>query len=630
MILEYVKGLIFVVLFLILISMFGKSIIRSDNFSENLIIGFILYTALQFFGGFLCQQMRLPWLVYQLFMICLLTFIIYNLYQSKITIHCSQLFSHMREYWFLYTVALVLVFLALMNLDYIWNGNNTDDGYYLNKIAMAPYVSSYVDYNYATGFLAPSTIVRNLNTFEIEAAFFCQLLGMEAAIYAKVFLSFIHYVLLLNSIYWFYQMMDSGKMKNLLIYALIPVLFFGIYQEVMLENHMIVMVDAWQFNSAMWYGSTLVRTAGFFMLMTPLLKKEITMTERFFLLGITSCALISKSSQALPLIFLVCMSTLILYLISAFQKYNNVKLLAGIGVLIFGCVLVPLPTRLQTRAAGIQALIVENMHSLILIVSILVILIAFYFGNYKMRKWSIWILLIGGLIFIPRLNHLFLILSFYDFVANRMVTLYYFTIIMSASLYIFIGMSKYINKRLVYYILYFIVACICVNYPLKYIQSHHGLKFSVRILMEHDYLMPKATMELGEKLEIMKQNREEPLYVLSPMWFKNYNIPHSPATSLRYQAFDIYSIGACGRYPDIDEGLPFASYTEKDQLIFDMYNSGEDRNNDKLKSVLDRFPINCIIVTYEDAANSLGSLGYRIEEQVPLDDTFTYYILLKQ
>lgn len=142
--------------------------------------------------------------------------------------------------------------------------------------------------------------------------------------------------------------------------------------------------------------------------------------------------------------------------------------------------------------------------------------------------------------------------------------------------------------------------------------------------------MPKATMELGEKLEIMKQNREEPLYVLSPMWFKNYNIPHSPATSLRYQAFDIYSIGACGRYPDIDEGLPFASYTEKDQLIFDMYNSGEDRNNDKLKSVLDRFPINCIIVTYEDAANSLGSLGYRIEEQVPLDDTFTYYILLKQ
>ena len=95
---------------------------------------------------------------------------------------------------------MVLIFLALMNVDYLWNGNHTDDGYYLSKIRMAPYVSSYVDYNYATGFTAPGSIVRNLNTFEIEAAFYCQILGMEATIYAKVFLSAIHYMILYNVI----------------------------------------------------------------------------------------------------------------------------------------------------------------------------------------------------------------------------------------------------------------------------------------------------------------------------------------------------------------------------------------------------------------------------------------------
>lgn len=628
MIFEYVKGFIFVIVFISFMYVFGKSIHQSKNFSENFLIGYVCYTCLQFCIGFICQQFRLPWLLYQVFMIGLIIFIIYYVfYKKKIKIAYQNLLLHFQEYWLLYFLVMVLIFLALMNVDYLWNGNHTDDGYYLSKIRMAPYVSSYVDYNYATGFTAPGSIVRNLNTFEIEAAFYCQILGMEATIYAKVFLSAIHYMILLNTIYWFFHTVYMGNKKNLLIYALVPILFFGIYQEMMLEKHFIVMSDAWQFNSAMWFGSTLVRTAGFFLMMTPLLKENLYFKEKSILLSIITIALLSKSSQTLPLVFLVCVSYVLSKMMVFYLKHKNVKFLIGIIFFIIMSIMIPLS---NVNDEGIRTLLSDNKYSYLLILSFLIVIGSLFFGNEKMKQWSLWLLIIGALIFIPRMNKLFLIISIYDFVAERMVTLYFFTIIMSASFFIFVYLSRYIKHHFIYYIIYSVVGCICIYYPMRYIQKNHGLKFSVNILLKHNHLIPNATMDLGNALQELYLEYEKPMYVLSPMWFKNYNIPHSPATSLRYNAFDIYSIGACGRYEEIDEGLEFESYTSEEQQIFDMYNSGEYRNNEVLKTVLDRFPINCIIVTYEEAAQSLEELGFRTARNVKLDDTFTYYILFKE
>lgn len=628
MIFEYIKGSIFVVVFISLMYLFGKSIYQSKNFSENFLIGYVCYTVLQFFGGFVCQQLRFPWLLYQLFMLGLIVFILYYVfYKKKIKINYQNLLSHIREYWLLYFLVIVLIFLALMNVDYLWNGNNTDDGYYLNKIRMAPYVPSYVDYNYATGFTAPSSIIRNLNTFEIEAAFFCQILGMEAAIYAKVFLSVIHYIILLNTIYWFFHTVYTGEKKNLLIYTLVPILFFGIYQEIMLEKHFIVMSDAWQFNSAMWFGSTLVRTAGFFMMMTLLLKESLHLKEKIILLGMITIALLSKSSQTLPLVYLVCVSYVLSKTIVFYLKHRDVRLLIGVIFFILISIIIPLS---NVNEEGIYNLVSDNKYSYLLTLSVLIVVGSLFFGNAKMKQWSLWLLIIGGLIFIPGINHLFLVISIYDFVAGRMVTLYFFTIIMSASFFIFVYLTRYIKRHFIYYIIYSVIGCICIYYPLRYVQKNHGLKFSVNLLLEHNHLIPNATMELGDALQEIYLGYGKAMYVLSPMWFKNYNVPHSLATSLRYNAIDIYSIGACGRYKDINAGLEFQYYTSEEQQIFDMYNSGEYRDNEVLKTVLDRFPINCIIVTYEEAAYNLEELGFKIERKVKLDDTFTYYIVFKK
>ena len=631
MFLEYMKGLFFVVMFVSIIYLFGKSIHQAESFSENYIIGYILYTCLQFIGGFLCQQLRLPWWMYQAFMIITIIFLCYYIfYQKKMRVTLQQCLNHIREYWLLYFLVVILVCLALLNLDYLWNGNNTDDGYYLNKIRMAPYVSSYVDYNYATGFPAPSSIVRNLNTFEIEAAFYCQFLGMDASIYAKVFLAAIHYIVLLNAVYWFFQATYAGDKKKFMIYALVPILFFGIYQEIMLEKHWLVMSDAWQFNSAMWFGSTLVRTAGFFILMTPFLKESISVKEGTIFFCATAMALLSKSSQTLPLLFLVCASYLFSVMLCSYRKHQDSKLIYGmVGLILIG-ILMPLPNHLLVRKNAVFTLLIDNARSFLFICALLIIISALLVGNQKMKRWSMWLLMIGCFIFIPRINHLFLLISIYDFVAERMVTLYIFSIIMSASFFLFIWISKYVNKGVVYYAIYFALSCICVYYPIKYVQRTHGIKFSVKILAENQHLIPNATMELGDALQSLKQRVAEPLYVLAPTWFKNYNIPHSPATSLRYNAFDIYSIGACGRYAESELPREFQTYTADEQLLFDMYNSGEYRDNAVIKTIFDRFPINCLIVTYEEAAHSLAELGFKVEDKVKLDDSFTYYILLKQ
>lgn len=630
MLFDYVKGIVFVVIFITLIFFFGKSIKKSADFSENLIYGYVLYTLMQFVGGFLAQQLRLPWIIYQCYMIILLLLIvIYSVYSQKGNLKKVSLYKHFKDHWLIYILVMVLISLAIFNIDYQWNGNNTDDGYYLYKIKMAPYIDNYVDYNYATGFAAPSTIVRNLNTFEIEAAFYSQLLGIEASIYAKVFLAMINYFLVLNVIYWFYKKVyktPNGKLK--FIIPLVLILFFGIYEEVINGHRFLFMTDAWQFNSAMWFGSTLVRTIGFFLLITPFIDKKKYEIKDILFFGITCLALLSKSSQTLPVAFLSFFSLGVVYILENFYRKKSFKAMVILCIgLVFLLLLVPLPAFMESRSISVFNILRSNSRSIILWPSIILCGISFLYDSESIRKWNICLIIIGALIFIPYLNHAFILLSIYEFVANRVATLYFFTIVMTASLYGYLLISKVIYNQKIIYIVYAALACLLIAYPLNYIQKRFGVENAIKILSNNSRFIPESTIQISEILQKEAESKNTPVYVLSPMWFKNYNIPHSLATSLRYNAKDVYSIGTCARYPDIYNNLPYVNYTEEDQLIFDEFNSRVDTGLENMKYLLDKYPINYVIVTYDDAAKSLEELGFKLLYKLPLDNTYTYSIM---
>ena len=96
--------------------------------------------------------------------------------------------------------------------------------------------------------------------------------------------------------------------------------------------------DGWQNATAMYYGSSIVRSMGLVMLLTPFIGKEKIKFKDCFWFGITSLVLMSKSSIALPLIFVSAIC--ICFIIFINQKkmwiflFALIVLLMGVGYLI--------------------------------------------------------------------------------------------------------------------------------------------------------------------------------------------------------------------------------------------------------------------------------------------------------
>lgn len=627
--LDYIKGIIFVLFFIPFLALFGKKIKRSDFFCENLIYGFIIYTCLQFVGGFVAQELRLPWLYYEIYMVVLLfALVMFSFYRNVPKISKHILIMHFKRYGIIYIIAVIFVFFAVMNIQYQWNANLVDDGYYLNKIRMAPSLANYTDYNFATGFSSAGSIVRNVNTFELEAAFYSYFFGIDASIYAKVFLAFINYTLLLNCIFWFYKTIAYKKEElKLLCLAIIPILFFGIYYNMMVNYGILNLPDGWQFNTAMWYGSTFVRTAGFFILLTPLLKKVTWKSILFFAL---SCiALLSKASQVLPVAILVACLYIVIVLFKYVkkQKLKKTALFALILFIILLC-LVPISRDTQVRLNVINNAFAININMIIVKISIFLFALYYILGDALLKRWCTYLIIIGIFMFIPRLNTLFALSSLYDFVASRIVTLYIFTFIITAALCFYLLLIKFVKDKKNIYILYSCFAIVLIAIPVISIERNLGFINSLNIVMKNPKLIPESTLELGTKLEDLETTKKVDLNVLMPLWVNVDGTQHAIASMVRYNATSIYSIGSIPRYHDLQKSNPFNTFTQGDLDVFERYNNGIDRNDNKLAKILKNYKINCLVVNDDTAKRIVKRFGYKEIGKVRVDDSSNYYIVL--
>lgn len=627
--LDYIKGAIFIPLFIYFLFLFGKSIKKSGNFSENLIYGFVFYTCLQFIGGFVSQCINLPWMIYKLYMITVIVgivgFIVWkkNAYFSSIDIKI-----HFKKYWLIYAIAFVFVCLSCLNLQYQWNANLVDDGYYLHKIRMAPFVENYADYNYAVGFPAPGSIIRNVNTFEIEAAFYVDILGMDASVYAKVFLSFLNYTLILHTIYWFYCTLLKSERVKMLMIAIIPILFFGIYQELMVNFNVLYLQDSWHFNTAVWYGSALVRCMGLFLLITPFIE-DFKLTKRkaiFFLCS--SIALFSKASQALPLVYIVFFVYLFLF---SLNRIKNKKKLFACYIIILGIMIVlPVSDDIAIRNFVVIQQLGQNSNILIIKISYFLIAVSYLLDIRKIRKWNNWLVLAGCIIFIPRINTLFLYVSVYDFVAARTVTLFFFSLIVTAFVYAYMLLTKVITNRKEMVVLYGLVAIVLTSIPLISINRNLGLINTVSTVINNNKLQPGSTLALGDALENISETKGKVLDVLMPMWVVINGTPHPVASMVRYNAMNIHSIGTVPRYGSLYEDNPYYTYTEGVHVNFERWHSGEDGDKQILQNLLDTYSnIDCIVVYFDSAKDRLeDEFGYKIKEKILLEDNVHYYYVM--
>ncbi len=625
---DYMKGLIFIPIFIFLLASFGKKIKNSMLFSENFIYGFVFYTCLQFMGGFVAQTLHLPWIFYKTYMLLLILLIAGISFNKGIGISKKAVSEHLRKYGLLYMIALILVCLSCLNLQYQWNANLVDDGYYLQKIRMAPFVSDYADFNFAAGYPASGSIVRNINTFEIEAAFFVDILHMDASIYAKVFLSFFNYTLILHTIYWFYHTLFSKMKTKRIILAVVPILFFGIYQELMVNYHILFMQDSWHFNTAIWYGSALVRCMGLFLFVTPFIKDRKLTLNKFILFVCSSIALLSKASQALPLIYLV----VITYLITYTWQYVQIKrkgLLCILFILSLFCLL-PVSDEIKVRGSVVMQQLGENSSTLVIKLSYFLLVISYLFEDTFIRKWNHWLTLIGCFIFVPRMNTLFLYLSVYDFVAARTVSLFFFALIICAFIYGYHLLTYVIKNKKELFLLYGGIAIALVSIPLISIQRNLGLRNSIQTVIENPSLQPGSTLALGKALDDLSKEEGKELDVLMPMWVVVNGTPHPVATMIRYNAFHIHSIGTIPRYGALFEDNPYYTYTDGVHVNFERWHSGEENDPKVLRSLLATYSeIDCIVVYFDDAKDTLeNEFGYYVKDRIMLEDHAHYYYIM--
>lgn len=641
---EFFLGIVYIIVYLLFMYMIGKSFnLGKTSYSFSVVVGFIVYTALQAIVGIGAQVFNTTFSQYAQWMILLITvLLIWSSYRNfgkfKCVIQERKLLyvikEHIKQYWFLYAVVSILTFFAVTNITYQWTANHLDDGYYLNFIANAPFYEGISQVNHATGLETEISFIRLINTFELDAAFWSQIFHIPATIFVKYFLTFVNYFLIASTVVALAQNFKAFKQdsKKYAQYVLVPLLLFMYPGDYLNASQTIYIQDAWQFNTAIWYGSSIVRHMGFMIFGIVLLKQDLTWKNKISLFLLTSIMLVSRATQAVPVIYIVTM----VFLIQGLYRVKIKKLWKFISGILITVFLIGINLFVQAELGYINDQF-QNIWTMITVASFLIVLS--FSCNFKGEFLKIWnqaLIIVALLLFVPYVNTWFIVLSTYDFVIGRTVTLFVYTVIMTAFINIIIlilnvpKLKKYIG--LVFTI---ISGAIVLNLVINVekitdytVNSSVGrVTYSISRTIQNSSGIPNITRLLGEELEQLFGN--EKAIVVTPTNIMYRDKPHSLAISLRNYSPNSIVLSAIPRYGDMLDTSIYRSYTQNTQNIFEVFDSTGGQNSDELKKVLEDYPIDYVVVTNQAAVDSATlNLDMELASQVYDENVnITMYIL---
>ena len=637
---DYIKSILYLIFFIVMLTTLGKKVSHTQRFTLNLFYGYLIYSLIQMIGGVLVQWYKIDYLVYKVYMILFMLVCCYLIYKDlKDRVdkeNVKQLMKeHFANYYMLYVMAFGLLCMALLMTNYMWVGNHQDDGWYLMKIAQAPNLGNQYDINYATGFHSTLSITRIVNTFELDYAFWSDLLGIYPSVFCKATMAYFNYFLTLcGFMELLYILKKEQKIPSVYMYFLLIIFVFALPSETLANHHLLTQQDGWHFSTAIWYGSGVVQSVGSLLLFVPLMNYHKFDFSSIMLFGGISLVLMSKASQALPLIVL---SGVIYFIHFAWEHINEKRLKLGtmLGVLTF-LIMIPgiIPSYGDVNTYMIHAFS-TYFSSPLIIGSIFILLLVMY--KMRMQKrlilWGGVLFAFHLLMFMPGCNHLFLNTAIYSFVAGRTVTTLGFMTVISAGIYLGILFSQYQMKEILIKWLYLGgTACVVLVFLISH-QINLGLTNSFLLLKENPRLVPESTIELSEALAEIANGSE--LTVLSESWVTcGHNHAHAMATSLRIESTDIKVISAVHRFGDMDDDVIYKDFDLEKQMIFEdfvKYNNNK-KKIEKLRKLLKKYPVDIIVTSKKDVAASLQEhFGYEVLRTVSTEnEIFTYYILSYQ
>lgn len=648
---EYIIGGIFFTLFSIFMYLVGTAIVdRNESYSYKFVIGYLVYSFFVAVFGIIVQVINLPWKIFEIYMIFLLViFCVWSTY--RIRKYNKQVFpinfkQFINEHWFLFFLLLFMIFLTFFHFRSYWFNNHLDDSFYINKMMVYPHVNNPFRINPTTGLLNGNNINPYIvNTHELEASFYVNLLKMTPTLYARLFLAGFHYSLFINCIYAFSEkIMILAKIKynkNTLQYIPGIIILFA-FNELFLRNKGILFLqDSNQFGNAMYYGSSVVRTMGIMLLILPFLDMKKINLKMVITVVCTSIVLVSKSTIALPIIIATSISFVLTSFVCSDKLGRRMFIIILLLLMIANCFFIN-----NDKVSEISYYAFKNFKnnlSLIGFIPIIIIFIlSFLYKSSTINKINIFFVIFFVVTIIPFFNNCISFTSFYSFVAGRTFTCFYYTLCILACIYVHIFLNNIqLNKVVISFLS--IVSAISLGFgsvysiqiaggSLFYDQQLYGLdlKESLKIIKNNNKFVPTSSLKLGEILNQLTKDEEYEINVLSRELHNVNGAAYALATSLTSLAPNVKSISSIFRY-GVGTNKEFKDFSEKDQMIYEKFMFQFDSQvYRKFKNLLIKYPINCVILVVDDKTRYMEEMGFELYDKVIDENAGVLYYVYKK
>lgn len=602
------------------------------NLSKNVIIGFIFYSFITSFFLIIIQLFKLQW-VFALYVVILTIillgiFICMSLRRNKTLISKENIVALLKNNYFLFVIVFILFGIYLMQFDLIWINNHLDDGYYLTKIATLPYLENPFITNYSTGLLNLSETFDAylLSSYETHASVYRFLLNVDPVIFCRFFLNVFNYFLAACTVSWFTIELNKNMSYKLsdknIQYCSMVLLIFAIEYTFLSKTGLLDVQDSWQFNSAMWFGSSIPRVMGLLWLITPLINHKKIRLYDFFYVVACSFVLVACSSIALPIIVFAGVSYLIAFSLTSNQKNMQIFTIIVILIIILAGWVLP-----NDEGGNLIVLthMGQNIKSILFLGSIGVTLLSFFiFKNVYVKRIVILLLTCFFLMLVPEINDFFEKVSIYSFVFARAQTCIIYTFIIF-SFIMFIFIFNTLLRQKIKILMGVSLGLLCGLCALSVVNVYGNPLYICKIMINNPYLMPNSTITLSKQLQSVAEKYNSDINVLTPEWVFPNNHRHSLAIMIRTYAPNVNSISAIGRY-GVTEGNEFSGFTNEDFSIYNSFcqtQSAETIND--LKQLLNNYPINCLVFPDGKFNDYMNEVGYVFETKAD-----NYYIYIKK
>ncbi len=310
---NWLLTILFLAFFLVQTRIVGKTVLHLFGYKQSGTLVFITGYFITFLGlmipGVICQNIHCSWSIYFLLSTVVLLVMdglsLYYLYRQQLFDDWHQFSwkSFFRNYWLVILFVGTFTVFCIANQGPILEGGY-DDHYYISKIVNNIGASQIGMEEYFTGAPLPAgmsqPLERIVTTYELSYGYFSSLFHIVPAFFCRVTITIVNYLLFAFAMIElagnFVRKKNAQFVLGIFFLYLLPAAALFNFE---VRGFKLYSYDQWQFNTAMFYGGSVVRTTIIPVILIyakPFFRR--IRLKPLFLVFLISCSYLSFSSIA--------------------------------------------------------------------------------------------------------------------------------------------------------------------------------------------------------------------------------------------------------------------------------------------------------------------------------------------